>query len=105
VYVRPVEGSLSSDSASGYVQLLAVYQAFLLRHPDFQQAHPRLVQGAMAELHLKHARSLIWGAQPREALNVAWRSFGMRPSMGALAVVVRALTPAPVMRLLKKIKP
>ena len=92
VYVRPVEGSLSSDSASGYEKTLAVYHRFLSRHPEFERQEPAVVRKTFAFLYLRYARSLLRTGRPRaETLDAAWRAFKGAPSIDALMVIVRAL--------------
>lgn len=91
VYVRPVAGSLSSDSVSGYEQTLLVYQRFLDRHPEFARQEPTVVRQTFAFLYLRYARSLLRAGRPRaETLAMAWRAFRARPGLGALAVMLRA---------------
>lgn len=92
VYVRPVVGSLSSDSVSGYEQTLVVYERFLRSHPEFAAAEPALVRETFGFLYLRYARSLLRTGRARtETLAAAWHSWRNRPSVDALMVGLRAV--------------
>ncbi|WP_338439538.1 glycosyltransferase family A protein [uncultured Aquabacterium sp.] len=92
VYVRPVAGSLSSDSVSGYEQTLAVYQRFLQRRPEFATGERAVVRQTFAFLYLRYARSLLrTGRSRRETVAAAWQSFRNQPGAAALVVILRAV--------------
>lgn len=94
VHVRTVEGSLSSDSIAGYVQLQGVYQRFLAVHTSFAQENAPLVRQTLGDLHLRHGRALLRAERRQEARHQAWRSIGQAPTVAALGLLARTLVPS-----------
>ncbi|MCH8179598.1 MAG: glycosyltransferase family 2 protein [Proteobacteria bacterium] len=94
VYARPVEGSLSSDSVSGYEQILFVYRRFLSQHPSFAQVNRLTVKEAFAFLYLRYAGSLLRARRSRvQVVTMACRAFCSKPSLAASVLALRAVLP------------
>ncbi|WP_290902364.1 glycosyltransferase family A protein [Aquabacterium sp.] len=93
VHIRTVDGSLSSDSIAGYVQLLDVYQRFLAEHESFAQESPRLVRQTLSDLHLRLGRALFRADRRSEAKQQALASMRKDFTGAALALLLRVHVP------------
>ena len=95
VYKREVEGSLSQDSAAGYVKLIQVYRRLFETHPALELCHPGMASCNYANLYYLYAASLVRNGERAKSIRAALRSLSMRPSLAACAVLGRACLPKP----------
>lgn len=100
VYKRPVPGSLGENSVAGYEMLLRVYAQLQVANPELEKRFPAIFIGAMSDLHLRHAASLLRANASGSALFAALRSFRFRPSARAVTLALAATVPTPVRRAL-----
>jgi glycosyltransferase involved in cell wall biosynthesis len=98
VYVRLVEGSLSSDGAIGYAKLMEVYRRFLSREPQWGREQAPLVRRAFAQLYLRQANCHAADGEHLEALGSALQALVRAPSRAALFALVNACVPTSVKR-------
>lgn len=105
VYMRPVQGSLSSDHTAGYIALLDVYRRFLRDHPEAASAVGRVaVRKAFYDLHLRLARSLLWTGNSKRARRQALEALRQRVGGGAITVALRTLLPLTTLRKVRRLR-
>lgn len=104
VYVRLVEGSLSSDGAIGYAKLMEVYRRFLSREPQWGRDQSALVRRAFGQLYLRKANCHAADGQHLEAVGSALQALVRAPSSAAVFALVNACVPASVKRLRKQLQ-
>ncbi|HWU70463.1 MAG TPA: glycosyltransferase family A protein [Pseudoxanthomonas sp.] len=104
VYKRDVQGSLSHDSASGYAKLLEVYRRIFATHPALEANHPGMASRSYANLHSRHAASLVRNGKRMDGLRSALRSMQERPSLPAVVGIGRACLPGFLLRAAKRAK-
>lgn len=94
VHKRTVEGSLGDDSASGYVQLLKVYDRFLAQHPQARHVLGESnIARAYHKLHLDLARSHLWKGENKDARRAAWHATRHGPSSASWVLIAKSLIP------------
>ena len=99
VCVRPVAGSLSSDSANGYETLIAVYEHFLRNHPESARGlGASVVDEAFSSLYLSLARARARAQNRRGAFQALVASFRNKPNRGAALALSRLFLPRCVLR-------
>jgi glycosyltransferase involved in cell wall biosynthesis len=95
LYKRPVEGSLGDDSAAGYVQLIDVYERFLLDHPQVKaELGAEVVNQAFYQLRLALARSHLWVGDNQEARAAAWSALRHGAAGPVLPLLIKSCLPA-----------
>ncbi len=104
VYKRDVQGSLSHDSASGYAKLLEVYRRLFATHPALETRYPGMAARSYANLHSRHAASLVRNGKRMDGLRSALRSLQERPSLPAVVGIGRACLPGFLLRAAKRAK-
>ncbi|HZV37897.1 MAG TPA: glycosyltransferase family A protein [Pseudoxanthomonas sp.] len=104
VYKRDVQGSLSHDSASGYAKLLEVYRRLFATHPALETRYPGMASRSYANLHSRHAASLVRNGKRMDGLRSALRSLQERPSLPAVVGIGRACLPGFLLRAAKRAK-
>ena len=101
VHKRTVEGSLGDDSASGYVQLLKVYDRFLAQHPQLRQVlGDDNIARAYHKLHLDLARSHLVNGEDKEARRAAWQATQHGPASASWVLIAKSLLPPELRRAL-----
>lgn len=103
VHKRTVEGSLGDDSASGYVQLLKVYDRFLAQHPQVRQTLGESnISQAYHKLHLDLARSHLWNGENSEARQAAWHATRHGPARASWILIAKSWLPTGLRRSLSR---
>jgi hypothetical protein len=104
VYKRPVVGSLSQDSSAGYAKLIGVYDVLLRERPELATRHPQLVATTLAEMHMRHARSLLRAGRRVATIGAVVRSLRAAPTRSAWRVLASACAPRGALRAVRAMR-